>query len=384
MLSHIPFRRVNWPTSLFLIITLFISVTAVPVYLWFYGLDWFQAGCFLVFFMASSMSITLGYHRLFSHLAFRAKWPVRLGTLLMGATAFEGSALEWVSDHRRHHKHVDHEDDPYNITRGFFHAHIGWLLFKLRPEPPMDNVADLQADRLVMWQHRYCILIGFLGGFILPALIGWAWGGPRAAVGSFLLAGVARVVCVQHSTFCINSMCHYIGRRPYSSRCTARDSWVMALFTFGEGYHNYHHEFQHDYRNGVKPWQFDPTKWGVWILSKLGLTKQLRRVPAEKIQLAEIAEKQRQLELQLNLKAVRLGDSTQRLLEMAQERLHQAARDWEQRKLEYVRAAEKKIEASRERLTELKREFEMAAAHLRQAIRTWHRAHRAALARSGC
>ena len=376
---QIPFRRVNWPTSLFLMITLFVTVTAVPVYLWFYGLNWFQVCLFAVFFLCSGMSITLGYHRLFSHLAFRAKWPLRLGTLLWGATAFEGSALEWVSDHRRHHKHVDHDEDPYNITRGFFHAHIGWLLFKLKPEPPMDNVADLRSDRLVVWQDRYCILIGFLAGFILPGLIGWVWGGPSAALGAFLLAGVARVVCTQHSTFCINSLCHYIGRRPYSSRCTARDSWLMALFTFGEGYHNFHHEFQHDYRNGVKAWQFDPTKWGVWALSRLGLAQHLRRVPAEKIQLAEIAEKQRQLELQLNSSAVRLGDSTHRLLQLAQERLQQAARNWEQRKLEYVRAAEKKIEASKEKLSDLKCDFDLAAAHLRQAIRSWHRAHRAAL-----
>ena len=377
---QIPFRRVNWPTSLFLIITLFVTLTAVPVYLWFNGLNWFQAGLFTFFFICSSMSITLGYHRLFSHLSFRAKWPVRLGTLLFGATAFEGSALEWVADHRRHHKHVDHEDDPYNITKGFFHAHIGWLLFKLRPEPPLDNVDDLLADRLVMWQHRFCVLIGFGAGLILPALIGWVWGGLHAALGSFLLAGVMRVVCVQHSTFFINSLCHYIGKRPYSSRCTARDSWLMAIFTFGEGYHNYHHEFSHDYRNGVKPWQFDPTKWGIWFLSKLGLAKQLRRVPAEKIQLVEIAEKQRQLELHLNSKAVRLGESAQRLLQHAQERLHQAARNWEQRKLEYKRAAEKKIDASREKLSELKREFEVAAVHLREAIQSWHQTHQAILA----
>ena len=91
--------------------------------------------------------------------------------------------------------------------------------------------------------------------------IGFLWGSWVSASGAFLIAGVARVVVLQHCTFCINSLCHYLGTRPYSSRCSARDSWFMALLTFGEGYHNYHHEFQHDYRNGVKPWQWDPTKW---------------------------------------------------------------------------------------------------------------------------
>jgi stearoyl-CoA desaturase (delta-9 desaturase) len=97
------------------------------------------------------------------------------------------------------------------------------------------------------------------------------------------------VVVVQHCTFCINSLCHYIGKQTYSSRCSARDSWLMALVTFGEGYHNYHHEFPYDYRNGVKPWQIDPTKWIIWALSKIGLVKKLRRVPADTILRAELA-----------------------------------------------------------------------------------------------
>jgi len=378
MKSRIPFHRVNWPTSIFLMTTLLVSLTAVPVYLWHYGLDWFQVVLFLVFFSFSGGSITLGYHRLFAHFAFKAKWPVKLFTLFFGASAFEGSALEWASDHRIHHKHVDHDEDPYDISKGFFHAHIGWLLFKLRPEPAMDNVADLRADRLVMWQHRWIILLNFTSGFIVPAFLGFLWGGAQGALGSFLLAGVLRTVCVQHSTFFINSLCHTIGNRPYSSRCSARDSWLMALFTFGEGYHNYHHEFQYDYRNGVKPWQFDPTKWTIWVLNKVGLASNLRRVPDEKIMLAEIAEKHRQVDEAM--KAGIIPPEKHGILQMAQERLHLAAKSWEQHKAEYARATERKIEASREKLAELKRDFDMAAANLRAAIQNWHDAYGAAFA----
>lgn len=381
-MSRIPKHRINWPTSIFLMVTLAVSLTAVPLYIWHFGLDWFQVVLLVVFFALSSMSITLGYHRLLSHLAFKAKWPVKLGVLIFGAGAFEGTALEWCADHRRHHKYVDHDDDPYDITKGFWHAHIGWLIFKLRPEPPsMDNVADLQADRLIMWQHRNCYYIGAFIALVLAPALGWLWGGWTSALGSLLIAGVARIVLVQHSTFCINSFCHWIGKRPYSTRCTARDSWIMALFTFGEGYHNYHHEFQHDYRNGVKPWQFDPTKWAIWTLSKIGLTSHLRRVPDEKIQLAEIAEKQRQLELHMAARPAKRCETTRRLVETAQERLQQAARQWEQRKNEYVRATEKKIEASRDKLAELKRDLEEAAAHLRTAIQEWHNAHQLAMTR---
>ena len=295
MFSRIPFEKVNWLISSFLIGTLFLAVTAVPVYLWFFGLDTFQIVLFFVMFFACGFSITIGYHRLFSHRTFEAHWLVRLFTLIFGAAAFENSVLLWSCEHRSHHKHVDHEDDPYCISKGLFHAHIGWLLFKLDPPPPFDNVSDLKKDPLVLWQDRHIHWIAALVSFVLPTAIGFLWGGWISALGAFLIAGVARIVVLQHCTFCINSLCHYLGDRPYSSKCSARDSWIMAIVTLGEGYHNYHHEFQYDYRNGVKPWQFDPTKWVIWILSKLGLARKLRRVPEERILLAELAEARRRL-----------------------------------------------------------------------------------------
>ena len=297
LLSRIPWDRVNWTTSIFLAVINTLALTAVPLYLWHYGLDWFQFGLFFFFYIATGLSITLGYHRLFSHLSFKAKTPVKLTALLFGACAFENSVLDWCSDHRKHHKHTDHDDDPYDISKGFMWAHIGWLLFKLGPEMPMDNVNDLKRDPLIMWQHKWCIPLAFVLGFGVPTLLGYWWNGPVGALGGFLLAGVFRVFAVQHSTFFINSMCHSVGRQPYSSRCSARDSAIMALFTFGEGYHNYHHEFQHDYRNGVKRSNFDPTKWTIWTLEKLGLVSDLRRVPDEKILLAEMNEAKRRAAL---------------------------------------------------------------------------------------
>jgi stearoyl-CoA desaturase (delta-9 desaturase) len=173
---------------------------------------------------------------------------------------------------------------------------MGWLLFKLTPEPPMDNVNDLRKDPWVMWQHRYVQWIGLVVGVVIPTALGYGWNAWHGmdpwtgALGGFLLAGIARIVVAQHCTFFINSLCHTLGRQPYSSQHSARDSAVMALLTFGEGYHNYHHEFQYDYRNGVKPWQWDPTKWTIWTLSKLGLVEGVRRAPASKILLAEMRE----------------------------------------------------------------------------------------------
>ena len=381
--SRIPWQQIHWSNTIFLLTTLLLTLTAVPAYLGRYGLDWFQAALFLGFFIATGLSITLGYHRLFSHKAFQASWPVRVATLLFGAAAFENSVLCWAADHRRHHKFVDHDQDPYDISKGFFHAHIGWIFLQAEGDPSLEFAADLQQDRLVMWQHNHYKTIAIGVGFGLPALLGGLWDGWVGALGGLLIGGVARTVFVQHMTFFINSLCHTLGSRPYSSRNTARDSAIMALFTFGEGYHNFHHAFQHDYRNGVKPWQFDPTKWSIWVLNKLGLARQLRRVPTERILLAEIAEQQRQLAAVLTTQPSRLAEPLHSKLHAAQARLQHAFGHWEKLEHEYSEELHKKIEASSERIAELRREFQAARQRFRDAILDWREAHQLALSQFG-
>ena len=220
----------------------------------------------------------------------------------------------------------------------------------------IDNVADLKKDPLLMWQHRHIHVIGLLMGVVFPAAMGFAWVGWKAALGAFLIAGVLRLVILQHCTFCINSLCHYFGDQPYSSKCSARDSWLMAIITMGEGYHNYHHEFQHDYRNGVKPWQIDPTKWLIWTLSKIGLANQLRRVPAEKIVLCELAEAQRRLEKKLG--SAGLSTAAAAYITSSYHRLHSAAHQWGEQRA-------KQIEVTREMLADLRCEIRLALSVLR-------------------
>ncbi len=378
-MSSLPLKSIRWRNTLFLGGTLLGALLGVPAYIWQFGLSGWQVALFFVFFALTGLSITLGYHRLFAHLSFQASSPVRFLTLLFGAAAFENSALSWAADHRQHHKFVDHEEDPYDISRGFLHAHVGWLLFRVKPDSPLDCAKDLQADSLVAWQHRHYVPIAILMSFVLPTLIGWCFGGWTAALGSFLMAGVARIVCVHHMTFFINSLCHTLGRRPYSSRCTARDSMLMALFTFGEGYHNFHHEFQHDYRNGVNWWQFDPTKWSIWILHQFGLVRQLRRVPHEEIVLARVAEQQRRISEKLESARAHIPESIQRMLENVQHRLQQASKEWQDRKAEYRRTANLKMEASREKVEQLRRELRLASARLRATIKEWRQTRRQVL-----
>jgi stearoyl-CoA desaturase (delta-9 desaturase) len=372
-------NEVHWRNTIFMTTTLAGTLVGLPLFLWHYGNQvtlWAYAVLFVGMFIFSGLSITLGYHRLFAHMAFKAKWPVRLATLIGGATALEDSALHWCSDHRRHHKFVDHdEDDPYSISRGFFHAHIGWILYKEKVYPPLDNVKDLMKDPMVVWQHKYWLQIGVILGFGLPALIGYFIDGGLGAVAGLLIGGMARLVGVQHCTFFINSLCHCIGKQPYSSDHTARDSWIMALFTFGEGYHNYHHEFQYDYRNGVKAWQFDPTKWTVWVLSKLSMVQDLRRVPKEKIMLAEIKQKQKLLLEKLAKGTLPVCEKARALFSDAGRKLTDAARTWESAKHEYGRALKKQLDLTVEQVDEIHARFDQAVADLRAAIQEWNDAH---------
>jgi stearoyl-CoA desaturase (delta-9 desaturase) len=366
---------VVWVTSSFLTLTAFLTITAVPAYLWYFGWDWFLFGLFLFYYPATAMSITVGYHRLFSHKAFKAKWPVKLLTLLFGAATFENSALWWSASHRIHHKHVDEDEDPYDISKGFFWAHIGWLMFKLKPEGPMNNVQDLRKDRLVMWQHRWINLIAFTVGFIVPTLLGYVYARYTGAMdpwvgalGGFLIPGVARTTMVQHGTFCINSLCHMIGTRPYSTECSARDSWIAAIFTMGEGYHNYHHEFQWDYRNGVKPWQLDPSKWIIWFCSKIGMASDLKRVPKERILLAETRETRRRLEASI-LSMKESGTENDPLFLKAMELLNELAARLLEICDELQKATHEKLALSKTKLKELKIEVRTMLAQIEKSTR---------------
>ena len=380
-------RNVRWTNSAFLIGTLLTSFIGLPIFIYHYGGQinwWLHGSVFVAMFIASGLSITLGYHRLFSHLSFKASWPVRLLTLIFGATAMENSALEWCSDHRRHHKHTDDDEDPYNIQRGFFFAHMGWIMMRpIGGESPLTNVNDLKRDPLVRFQHKWWTAIGILVGFGLPALIGYLVEGGIGAASGLLIGGVTRLVAVHHMTFFINSLCHTLGHQPYSDRCSAKDSWIMALFTFGEGYHNFHHEFQHDYRNGVKFWQFDPTKWTIHILEKIGMASKLRRVADETILMAEIYQKQRTVAERLEKQEQNICKKTQKLFTDAQEQLNKAHEAWEEATKEHMKAVRQKLESTREQLTELQQKVEKTVEELREAMNIWHTAHRGLILKLG-
>lgn len=271
------------------IITGAVALIAVPIEGFFNGFDAVEIITCIALIWFSGMSITAGYHRLWSHKAYDANAFVRFIFAVGGAMAVQNSILHWCSDHRVHHKHVDQNDvDPYSAKKGFWFSHIGWMLreYQAHRYDDYSNCKDLQKDKIVMWQHNNYLAIVLAANFGITGFIGWLNGD---ILGMILIAGFLRLVVVHHITFFINSLAHMWGRQPYTDKNTAKDNDVLAFFTFGEGYHNFHHIFEYDYRNGVKWWQFDPTKWLIKGLSFIGFTKNLRRCPEERIEKAKLA-----------------------------------------------------------------------------------------------
>lgn len=274
-------KRLNWTNTIVLAGVHLAAIFAI-VYLAVFHASLWTVGLGVLWAALCGLSITAGYHRLFAHGTYEARAPVRALFLLFGAAAVQNSALKWAGDHRIHHARVDHDEDPYNIKRGFWWAHIGWVLFK---GPSVDEAVtkDLRQDVLVRLQHRFYIPIAVIMGVAVPAALGTCWGDP---IGAVLVAGFLRLAVLWHGAFSVNSVAHMLGGQPFSKRTSARDSMLTALISLGEGYHNFHHRFKSDYRNGIRWYHFDPTKWFVWSLSKVGLARNLRRVARDVIEQA--------------------------------------------------------------------------------------------------
>lgn len=334
---------INLPAVLLFSISTVMMLTVFPLYAWFHDFSGAAWAWFFIFLFASGLSITGGYHRLWAHRAYEARLPLRIFYMLFGAQSFENSILVWASMHRVHHKNVDDVDaDPYSIKRGFWYAHMGWML---RDQPchklDLSNVQDLQRDPVVMFQHKHYLGIALFMNIGMPALVGFAYGEPGAFL---LLAGLARLVLNHHFTFFINSLAHMWGRRPYTDENTARDNDLIALFTYGEGYHNYHHLFSWDYRNGVRWWHVDLTKWWISFWSWLGMAHDLRRVPEFKIRRAMIERQFARAQEQLAQAAptTRL-ETVRRLLEHEMDAFKATVNEWTRLQTEKIEAAKRQV-----------------------------------------
>lgn len=318
-------RRKNWLNILFLSLSPVIGVLGTAAYAVVCGVRWWEPVLFLTSFGLVSFSVTAGYHRCFAHKSYVSHPALQACYLFLGAMALQNSALKWASDHRDHHRYVDKDWDPYSIKRGGLWAHLLWLFYAEPAKRTYENVPDLQSNPLVRWQFRWNNWIGIVAGLGLPTLVGALFGRP---LGGLLWGGFLRIVVIHHTTFMVNSVAHLWGSRPYSDENSARDNGLLAFVTNGEGYHNFHHKFPSDFRNGMRWYQWDPTKWLIAALRVTGLAADLRKTPRAVIETARLRLKLGKAEKRLELAPARSAEEIRLQLQRVRHALDRAVEAW--------------------------------------------------------
>jgi stearoyl-CoA desaturase (delta-9 desaturase) len=276
---HVKAGTVNWAMVIFLSLAhaaalwglVTISVCDNRTLLWA-----------LFLWPVSGLGITAGAHRLWAHRSYTATWPLRLALMLMNSMANQGSVYHWSRDHRVHHKHSDEDADPHNASRGFFYSHVGWLLVKKHrctleagAQLPCD---DLLADPIVYFQRACDPWINLLMCFVVPSVVPMLlWG--ESYWNGFFVAGALRYVYVLHVTWCVNSVAHFFGERPYDGSSLPAENWFVSFVALGEGWHNWHHKFPYDYATSEfgASVQYNPTKLFIDTCVWLGLASEPKR-----------------------------------------------------------------------------------------------------------
>lgn len=346
-------RDLDWVNIFFLSMTPVIGILGTLAYVMARGIVWWEPVLLLVSFTVVGLSVTAGYHRCFSHKAYDAHPVVQAIYLFFGSWALQNSALHWSADHRDHHRFVDREQDPYNIQRGFLWAHIVWIFYKQPKNRSFEQAKDLLANRLVMLQHKIAGPLGVIAGLGIPTLIGAAFGRP---LGGLLWGGFLRIVVIHHTTFFVNSLAHLWGKRPFTEENSARDNWALAFVTNGEGYHNFHHKFPSDFRNGIRWWQWDPTKWLIGSLRAVGLAKDLRVTPAPLILKSRLQTAVGRSEARLEGASASVRERATAQLEAARAAMESALARWNE-----VQAHRRAIAVERRAQRRLRRQVEIEA-----------------------
>ncbi|PXY19126.1 acyl-CoA desaturase [Prauserella muralis] len=275
----------------FLLIPFLALVAAVP-FAWGWGLTWIDVTLAVVFYTLATLGVTVGFHRYFTHGAFKTNRVLRVALAIAGSMAVQGSVIFWVASHRRHHAFADREGDPHSpwlfgtsptaLARGFWHAHMGWM-FKREVTNYERFAPDLLGDPDLRVVNRFFWLWITLS-LALPAIIGglatWSiWG----AVTAFFWAGLVRIAFLHHVTWSVNSVCHMIGSRPFTSRDKAANFWPLAILSMGESWHNSHHADPTCARHGVLRGQLDVSARVIWMFEKLGWARNVRWPKPERL-----------------------------------------------------------------------------------------------------
>lgn len=268
----------------------FLGVVAAPFFLWGWGFRWTDLGLLLGMYILSILGIGVGLHRLFVHRSYQTYTWVKFILAAIGGMAVQGSLMDWVAIHRRHHQFSDTPDDPHSprhggvgflgALRGYWHAHIGWFF---KPDAPglHHYVKDLKASPALRWASRL-FPVWVLLGLVIPAALGGVITQSWLGVWTGLIwGGLIRIFIVHHVTWSVNSACHLWGNRPFHSQDESRNNLLFGILALGEGWHNSHHAFPTSARHGLRWWQIDVNYYAIRTLVFLGLAWNLKLPTAD-------------------------------------------------------------------------------------------------------
>ncbi len=271
--------RIDW-----LRVLPFIAMHLACIGVFWVGFSWLALATALTLYALRMFAITGFYHRYFSHKSFRTSRPVQFLFALVGAASVQRGPLWWAAHHRHHHRHADTDLDIHSPRHGFLRSHMGWFMTPRSFGTNFDAIKDLAKYPELRWLDRFDILVPVALAtalFALGIVLKNAWpelhtSGPQLLVWGFFVS----TVVLFHVTVTINSLAHRWGTRRYATGDDSRNNWLLALLTFGEGWHNNHHHYPGSARQGFVWWEYDFTYYGLRVLALLGLVRDLRTVPA--------------------------------------------------------------------------------------------------------
>ena len=272
--------RIDW-----LRVLPFIAMHLACLGVFLVGFSWCALWTAAALYAVRMFALTGFYHRYFAHKAFRTSRALQFLFALAGASCAQRGPLWWAAHHREHHRHADTPHDPHSpLRRGFFWSHVGWFLTARAFRTRGEAIPDLRRYPELCWLDRYDVVVPialaialYLAGHWLGAAFpSTGTSGPQLLVWGFFVSTVA----LFHATFTINSLAHRFGTRRFATRDHSRNNWLLALLTFGEGWHNNHHRFPGSARQGLRWWEIDVTWYGLRALAALGLVWDLKPAPA--------------------------------------------------------------------------------------------------------
>ncbi|MEV1175802.1 acyl-CoA desaturase [Nonomuraea sp. NPDC049784] len=270
----------------FVLVPFAALAAAVPV-AWGWGLSWADVAIAAGAYVLTGLGVTVGFHRYLTHGAFKAGRWLRIGLAMIGSLAVQGSVIQWVADHRRHHAFADRDGDPHSpwryghsvrgLAKGLLFAHVGWMFQRdltNRRRFAKDLLADADIGRV---DRLFVPLVA--ASLLLPPAIGLlATGTWHGALTAFFWGALVRIALLHHITWSINSICHVFGERPLKTRAgdRAANFWPLAILSFGESWHNGHHADPTCARHGVLPGQIDISARLIRLLERLGWATDVR------------------------------------------------------------------------------------------------------------